>query len=72
MRYMYICIYVYIYKKNKKIKKLYIYVYMKTSLSNKLPVSRTVCNIHELAVQLWQYNARMVLDRLHLVCHGDF
>ena len=44
----------------------------KTSLSNKLPVSRTVSNIHELAVRLWQYNARMVLDRLHLVCHGDF
>ena len=45
----------------------------KTSLLNKLPVSRTVCNIHEqLAVRLWQYNARMVLDRLHLVGHGDF
>ena len=44
----------------------------KTSVLNKLPVSRIVCNIHEqLAVRLWQYNARMVLDRLHLVCHGE-
>ena len=44
----------------------------KTSLLNKLTVSKAVCNIHEqFSVCLWQYNARMILDRLHLVCPDD-
>ena len=43
----------------------------KTSLSQTLTISRAVCNLHELlSIRLWQYNARMILDRLHLVFKG--
>ena len=39
----------------------------KTSLSQTLTISRAVCNLHELlSIRLWQYNARMILDRLHV------
>ena len=43
----------------------------KTSLSQTLTISRAVCNLHELlSIRLWQYNARMILDRLHLSFKG--
>ena len=39
----------------------------KMSLVSSLSISKIVCNIHEqLSVRLWQYNAKMVLDKLHL------
>ena len=39
----------------------------KMSLVSSLLISKIVCNIHEqLSVRLWQYNAKMVLDKLHL------
>ena len=45
----------------------------KTSLSQALSISRAVCNLHELlSVRLWQYNTRMILDRLHLVSKDCF
>ena len=45
----------------------------KTSLSQTLTISRAVCNLHELlSIRLWQYNARMILDRLHLVSKDCF
>ena len=43
------------------------------SLSQTLSVSRAVRSLHELlSVRPWQYNARMVLDRLHLVTKDCF
>ena len=39
----------------------------KMSLVSSLSISKIVCNIHEqLSVRLWQYNDKMVLDKLHL------
>ena len=50
---------------------------------NKLTVSKTVCNIHNnfvcmyvcmyacMYVCIFHYNARRILDRLHLVCPNE-
>ena len=39
----------------------------KTSLFNGLTFSKTLCNSHEqLSCQLWQYNAKLIVDKLAL------
>ncbi len=39
----------------------------KTSLFNGLTLSRALCNLHEqLSCKLWQYNAKLIVDKLAL------
>ena len=45
----------------------------KSSLFNGLTFSKTLCNLHEqLSCRLWQYNAKLILDKLALLSYeGD-
>ena len=40
----------------------------RTSLRSSITVSRAIVNFHgQLSLRLWQFNARMILDRLSLL-----